>query len=127
MTVTTRPGAIEESMTLGTRPSYRLGSASTIRPSPQSERSWSQLGKFPSWIKRAEGIKDAYPDLFRVNRNANSLPREQLSGKIKSLTEGKLFTSDSGQHNKDVYLTREVGRLLRACRRRDSGAGPSNL
>lgn len=38
----------------------------------------------------AEGIKDAYPDLFRVNRNANALSREQLSGKIKSLGEGKL-------------------------------------
>lgn len=38
----------------------------------------------------AEGIKDAYPDLFRVNRNANTLPREQLSGKLKSLAEGKL-------------------------------------
>jgi hypothetical protein len=37
----------------------------------------------------AGGIKDAYPDLFRVNRNANSLSREQLSGKIKSLSEGK--------------------------------------
>jgi hypothetical protein len=33
----------------------------------------------------AEGIKDAYPDLFRVNRNAHTLPREQISGKIKSL------------------------------------------
>jgi Family of unknown function (DUF5343) len=38
----------------------------------------------------AAGIKDAYPDLFRVNRSANSLSREQLSGKIKSLSEGKL-------------------------------------
>lgn len=38
----------------------------------------------------AEGIRDAYSDLFRVNRNANALPRDQLSGKIKSLAEGKL-------------------------------------
>lgn len=38
----------------------------------------------------AEGIRDAYPDLFRVNRNAHMLPREQVSGKIKSLAEGKL-------------------------------------
>ncbi len=37
----------------------------------------------------AEGIKDAYPDLFRVNRSANSLSREALTGKIKSLSEGK--------------------------------------
>ena len=38
----------------------------------------------------AEGIKDAYSDLFRVNRNANTLSREALTGKIKSLTEGKV-------------------------------------
>jgi hypothetical protein len=37
----------------------------------------------------AEGIKDAYPDLFRVNRQAHILPRDQLAGKIKSLSEGK--------------------------------------
>jgi len=38
----------------------------------------------------AEGIKDAFSDLFRVNREANALPREQFAGKIKSLTEGKI-------------------------------------
>jgi Family of unknown function (DUF5343) len=48
----------------------------------------------------AGGIKDAYPDLFRVNRNANSLPREQLSGKIKSLAEGKLSPAVLGNVTK---------------------------
>jgi hypothetical protein len=38
----------------------------------------------------AEGIKDAYADLFRVNRNAQTLSRDQVSGKIKSLSEGKV-------------------------------------
>lgn len=38
----------------------------------------------------AEGVRDAYADLFRINTNANSLTREQLTGKIKSLGEGKL-------------------------------------
>ncbi|HEX7705007.1 MAG TPA: DUF5343 domain-containing protein [Thermoanaerobaculia bacterium] len=37
----------------------------------------------------ADGIRDAYPDLFRVNRNAHLLSREQLTGKMKSLSEGK--------------------------------------
>jgi hypothetical protein len=37
----------------------------------------------------ADGIRDAYPDLFRINRNAHTLPREQVTGKVKSLTEGK--------------------------------------
>lgn len=38
----------------------------------------------------ADGIRDAYPDLFRINKNAQSLSREQLTGKLKSLGEGKL-------------------------------------
>lgn len=38
----------------------------------------------------AEGVREAYPDLFRVNRNAHALTREQLTGKMKSLTEGKV-------------------------------------
>jgi hypothetical protein len=38
----------------------------------------------------ADGIRDAYPDLFRVNREAHKLSRDQLSGKIKSLGEGKI-------------------------------------
>ena len=38
----------------------------------------------------ADGVRDAYADLFRVNKNAQSLTREQLTGKIKSLAEGKL-------------------------------------
>lgn len=48
----------------------------------------------------ADGIKDAFPDLFRVNRNANALSREQLSGKIKSLTEGKLSPAVLGNVTK---------------------------
>jgi len=38
----------------------------------------------------AEGIHDAYSDLFRINRSAQTLSREHLMGKIKSLGEGKL-------------------------------------
>ncbi|MFZ5619224.1 MAG: DUF5343 domain-containing protein [Pseudomonadota bacterium] len=41
----------------------------------------------------ADGIRDAYSDLFRVNKNAQNLSREQLTGKIKSLGEGKLSQS----------------------------------
>jgi hypothetical protein len=48
----------------------------------------------------AEGVRDAYPDLFRVNRNANTLSREALSGKIKSLTEGKASNAVLGNTTK---------------------------
>lgn len=41
----------------------------------------------------ADGIRDAYSDLFRVNKNAQNLSREHLTGKIKSLGEGKLSPS----------------------------------
>lgn len=41
----------------------------------------------------ADGIREAYSDLFRVNKNAHNLPRDQLTGKIKSLGEGKLSQS----------------------------------
>ncbi len=38
----------------------------------------------------ADGVRDAYSDLFRINRTAHTLSREQLTGKLKSLGEGKL-------------------------------------
>jgi hypothetical protein len=38
----------------------------------------------------AEGIKEAYSDLFRVNIKAQEMPRNELKGKIKVLTQGKL-------------------------------------
>jgi hypothetical protein len=37
----------------------------------------------------ADGIRDAYEDLFRINKRAYSLPKNDLAGKLKSLTEGK--------------------------------------
>jgi hypothetical protein len=38
----------------------------------------------------ASGVRDAFADLFRINRDAQKLSREQLAGKIKSLGEGKI-------------------------------------
>jgi hypothetical protein len=38
----------------------------------------------------AEGIRDAYADLFRVNIKAQEMPRADLKGKIRVLTQGKL-------------------------------------
>lgn len=48
----------------------------------------------------ADGVKEAYSDLFRVNRNAHSLSREQLAGKIKSLSEGKVSPAVLGNTTK---------------------------
>lgn len=37
----------------------------------------------------AEGVRDAYEDLFRLNKKAHAMTRTDVTGKLKSLTEGK--------------------------------------
>jgi len=37
----------------------------------------------------AEGIEDAYADLYQLNRRAHTLSRQDLIGKIKTLTQGQ--------------------------------------
>jgi hypothetical protein len=48
----------------------------------------------------ADGIRDAFSDLFRIVKNAHTLSREQVVGKLKSLGEGKLSTSVLGNMTK---------------------------
>jgi hypothetical protein len=45
----------------------------------------------PTQSKRvlAEGIREAYGDLFAIKTDANRLPRNELKGKIKVLNQGK--------------------------------------
>jgi hypothetical protein len=45
----------------------------------------------------AEGIREAYADLFQVNRKANDLPQADIKNKLKTLTQGK--PSDSVLNN----------------------------
>lgn len=37
----------------------------------------------------ADGIREAYADLFQLNRNAQNMSKAELKGKIKTLTQGK--------------------------------------
>ena len=37
----------------------------------------------------AEGIEEAYADLFQLNRNAHKMDRAELKGKVKTLTQGQ--------------------------------------
>jgi hypothetical protein len=37
----------------------------------------------------AQGIREAYADLFQLNRNAQKMAKPELRGKIKTLTQGK--------------------------------------
>lgn len=41
----------------------------------------------------AEGIRDAYDDLFQVNTNAQTLTRSELINKFKTLSQGQLSDS----------------------------------
>ena len=38
----------------------------------------------------AEGIREAYGDLFQLNRDAQTMTKAELKGKIKTLTQGKV-------------------------------------
>jgi uncharacterized protein DUF5343 len=38
----------------------------------------------------AEGVEEAYGDLFQLRRDAQSMPRPEVKGKIKTLTQGKV-------------------------------------
>lgn len=64
----------------------------------------------------AEGVRDAYPDLFRVNREAQKLTREQVSGKLKSLGEGKISPA---------VLTNTTKTFLELAKIADFSAGPT--
>ena len=37
----------------------------------------------------AQGIQEAYEDLFRVNKQAHEMTQTQVKGKLKSLTQGQ--------------------------------------
>ena len=58
----------------------------------------------------AQGIRDAYEDLFRINTKANTLLRPELEGKLKSLTQGKLS---------DVVLSNTVRTFLELVKQAD--------
>jgi len=54
------------------------------------DRYYRFLDQSHSGAVLAEAIKDAYADLFAVNINAHTLTREDLTGKIRTLSQGKL-------------------------------------
>ena len=60
----------------------------------------------------AEGLQDAYTDLFRINRNANELGRTDL----KTLTQGQ---------NSDSVLGKMAGTFIELANRADFSGGPA--
>ena len=53
-----------------------------------TNRYYNFLDQSQSKIIVAEGIKDAYADLFALNIKANELQKNELEGKFKTLTNG---------------------------------------
>lgn len=60
-----------------------------LRPSP-TERYIRYLDPLQSGTVLAEGVREAYADLFRINTKAQGMSRPELKGKLKVLAQGKL-------------------------------------
>lgn len=59
----------------------------------------------------AEGIREAYEDLFRVNRNAQDMSTSDVKNKMKTLSEASPITSTFSYRNHDLDGT-EVAEAL---------------
>jgi hypothetical protein len=53
------------------------------------QRFYDYLDETRSKQVLAEGIQEAYEDLFRVNRTAHKMDQQQVKSKLKSLTQGQ--------------------------------------
>ena len=58
----------------------------------------------------AEGIRDAYADLFQLNRNAYELSRNEVKNKLKTLTQGQYS---------EAVLTKMAGTFVELAKRAD--------
>jgi hypothetical protein len=74
------------------------------------------LDQTQSALVLAEGIRDAYDDLFRVNRNAQDMTVTDVKNKMKTLSEGA-FT--------DRVLTQMAGTFTSLVKEADFSAAPT--
>lgn len=63
----------------------------------------------------AEGLQEAYADLYQLNRNAHQLGRTDIKNKLKTLTQGQ---------SSDSVLTKMAGTFLELAKRADF-SGPA--
>ena len=54
-----------------------------------TERYFAFLDQSQSGVVLAEAIREAYEDLFAINKNAQNLDLEDVKGKFKTLTQGQ--------------------------------------
>ena len=55
-----------------------------------TERYFEFLDQTQAGRVLAEGIREAYDDLYQINTKAHALPADDLKGKIKTLTQGQV-------------------------------------
>lgn len=76
------------------------------------------LDQTQSALVLAEGIREAYEDLFRVNRNAQEMSGQEVKNKMKTLSEGA-FT--------DRVLTQMSGTFTSLVKEADFSSTPTTL
>jgi hypothetical protein len=74
------------------------------------------LDQTQSALVLAEGLREAYEDLFRVNRNAQEMSPSEVKNKMKTLSEGQ-FT--------DRVLTQMAGTFTTLVKEADFSAPPT--
>ncbi len=62
-----------------------------------TQRYFEYLDQTQSQRILAEGIREAYADLFKVNINANTMSKSDIVNKLKTLSEGKIGDSVVGK------------------------------
>lgn len=82
-------------------------------PTPRYHR---YLDQTQSALVLAEGIRDAYEDLFRINRNAHEMSNQDVKNKMKTLSEGA-FT--------DRVLTQMAGTFTTLVKDADFASAPT--
>lgn len=78
-------------------------------------RYFEYLDQTQSAVVLAEGIREAYADLFRVNRNAHTMSSAEVKNKMKTLSEGA-YT--------DRVLTQMAGTFATLSKSADFAATP---
>lgn len=81
-----------------------------------TERYYRYLDQTEARKVLAEGLRDAYADLFQLNRNAHTMSRTDVKNKLKTLTQGQ--ASDS-------VLTKMAGTFSELARRADFTTAPA--
>ena len=82
------------------------------------DRYFRFLDQSQSAIVLAEGVNEAYQDLFEINTRAHELSKTEVAGKLKTLTQGQYS---------DLVLSNMSMTFLALCELSDFKTAPANL